>query len=296
MANRCKNKKYHYLYKTINLINNKYYYGMHSTNNINDKYLGSGRVIKRALKKYGKENFVKEILEFFDNRQQLAEAEKNKITKEMIQDKYCYNCMYGGEYFNTVGMVTVKDKDCNYFNVVNDDPRYLSGELVGVTKNYFNVYDENNKIIKICKTDQKYLSGQFKAITTGKITVKDKNGNTLYVDINDERYLSGELMAINKNKVTVKDKNGNTYHVDINDERYLSGELKHLWYGRKHKTESKDKISKSMQTKQQGEKNSQYGTCWITKDNENKKIKKINLEQFINEGWSKGRNIKNIIV
>jgi hypothetical protein len=43
---------------------------------------------------------------------------------------------------------------------------------------------------------------------------------------------------------------------------------------------------------QQGEKNSQYGTCWITKDGENKKIKKCELDFFENKGWKKGRICK----
>lgn len=43
---------------------------------------------------------------------------------------------------------------------------------------------------------------------------------------------------------------------------------------------------------QQGEKNSQYGTCWIHNNKENKKIKKEELENYINIGWIKGRKIK----
>ena len=44
---------------------------------------------------------------------------------------------------------------------------------------------------------------------------------------------------------------------------------------------------------QQGKNNSQYGTCWITKDGKNKKINKTELNNFINNGWTKGRVIKN---
>ena len=38
-----------------------------------------------------------------------------------------------------------------------------------------------------------------------------------------------------------------------------------------------------------GNSNSQYGTCWITKDGINKKIKKEELETYLNEKWVKGR-------
>lgn len=41
-----------------------------------------------------------------------------------------------------------------------------------------------------------------------------------------------------------------------------------------------------------GERNSQYGTCWIYKNNINKKIKKDLLPFYIKEGWLKGRKVK----
>ena len=41
-----------------------------------------------------------------------------------------------------------------------------------------------------------------------------------------------------------------------------------------------------------GERNSQYGTCWIYKNNINKKIKKDLLSVYIKDGWLKGRKVK----
>lgn len=48
------------IYKTTNLINNKIYVGKDSHNDSN--YFGSGTILVKAIKKYGKENFKKEIL------------------------------------------------------------------------------------------------------------------------------------------------------------------------------------------------------------------------------------------
>ncbi len=63
------------------------------------------------------------------------------------------------------------------------------------------------------------------------------------------------------------------------------------WNGKKHKEESKRKIGEANSILQQGKKNSQYGTCWIYKDNENKKIKKELLDSFLLKGWIKGRKM-----
>lgn len=54
-----------FVYITTNKIDGKQYIGSHSANDINDGYLGSGKYIKRAIKKYGKDNFERLILKEF---------------------------------------------------------------------------------------------------------------------------------------------------------------------------------------------------------------------------------------
>ena len=89
-------KTIHYLYKTTCIITGRYYIGMHSTCNVGDGYMGSGRRLTASLRKYGVDNHKKEILEFFDNRDLLIEAEIKAITPEMITDNNCMNLMGGG--------------------------------------------------------------------------------------------------------------------------------------------------------------------------------------------------------
>ena len=288
MANKNIDKNYHLLYKTTNILNGKYYYGIHSTNDLNDNYLGSGKYLRNSIHRHGKDNFKREIIKQFDNREELVQAEVELLTREILEDKRCMNINFGGKA-GKLGMVSVKDKDGKTFSVFCDDERYLSGELVHVTKNNITVKDQDGNTFNVLKDDPRYLSGELVGTTKGFVTMKDSAGNTLYLSIDDPRYLSGELFGHSFGMVNVKDINGNYFNVSINDPRYLSGELKHNLYGKTHSNETKNKISNSMKGKQTGSKNGSYGTCWITKDSQNKKIKKELLQSFINDGWIKGR-------
>jgi hypothetical protein len=91
-----KPKKYHYIYKTTNLLNDKYYIGVHSTNNLEDGYLGSGTTIAAAIQKHGEDNFKKEILEFFSCAEDKWLAEIKYVTLEVVRDPNSYNQAAGG--------------------------------------------------------------------------------------------------------------------------------------------------------------------------------------------------------
>jgi group I intron endonuclease len=93
---------YHYIYKTTNNINGKYYLGMRSTNKDpwNDPYLGSGKFLIKSIKKYGKENFNKEILGFYETREELALIESLIVSQEIVDDRNSYNMTTGGFGFS----------------------------------------------------------------------------------------------------------------------------------------------------------------------------------------------------
>ena len=88
--------RFHIIYKTTNLINGKIYVGLHSTNNLNDRYLGSGWVLKSAIKKYGRENFKKEVLLVLSSREEAREVEALVVDKEFIARSDTYNLQEGG--------------------------------------------------------------------------------------------------------------------------------------------------------------------------------------------------------
>lgn len=95
-------KKYNFVYKTTNNINGDYYYGVHSTDNFNDGYIGSGSRLKNSVNKYGKENFTREIVQFFSRSNCAYSLERAIVTPELINDEHCLNIAVGGYGSNTL--------------------------------------------------------------------------------------------------------------------------------------------------------------------------------------------------
>jgi len=90
-------KQYNYFYKIENTLNGKFYYGVHATDNLDDGYLGSGKRIGYAVKKYGKENFKKENLIFFETFSQALDYEAEIVNEVLLLDPSCYNLKCGGK-------------------------------------------------------------------------------------------------------------------------------------------------------------------------------------------------------
>ena len=84
------------IYKTINSIDGKYYIGCHQTDNLNDGYLGSGKYLKKAIKKYGAENFRFEILHSVSSKEKMFELERSIVNEDFVKDPLTYNLKIGG--------------------------------------------------------------------------------------------------------------------------------------------------------------------------------------------------------
>jgi hypothetical protein len=70
---------------------------MHSTSNLDDDYFGGGIKIKNSIKKYGKENHTREMLEFFTSRGDLVKREIELVNKDLLKDPLCMNINLGGD-------------------------------------------------------------------------------------------------------------------------------------------------------------------------------------------------------
>lgn len=105
------------VYKTINIVNGKIYYGFHSVDEAKilridrghgscfaDGYLGSGKLLKRALKRYGKRSFYQEIIGIFDLKEEAELLESQLANKDFVQRDDNYNIALGGNVRIFVGV------------------------------------------------------------------------------------------------------------------------------------------------------------------------------------------------
>lgn len=218
-----KENNIHYIYKTTCDVTGRWYVGMHSTTKLDDGYMGSGKILRYSIRKYGVENHTKEILEFLPTREELVLREIEIINKELMSDGLCMNLKEGGQggFFN---IEAVKKGRAITDKIL--EKKYGSDFRKIVVKNYRNSLSHDDKLI-----------------------------------------LSNKIKEAHKN-------------INFNFKTFE---------GKTHSDETKRLISEKMKGTGVGEKNSQFGTCWITKDGVNKKIKKENFETWSEQGWVKGR-------
>lgn len=195
-----KEKNHNYFYKITNLLNGKYYYGIHSTNNLNDGYFGGGERLSKAIKKYGKENFTKEIIIDYSTRKEASDHEKLIVTIELVKCEDCYNCRTGGdnEFVQIISEETKKKiSKANKGKKRSDDFKKLMKELNS---------KENNKNIGTKRSDETKLKmsiwqkGVPKSEKTKKLlSIASKNPNAINKSI---RHLE-KAIEVNKKSCIV---------------------------------------------------------------------------------------------
>ena len=93
----------YYTYKITCLLGSfkgKYYFGQRHTDKMpDDKYCGSGTLLGKYYKKYGKiegETYIKEIIQFYNSPEELNKAEYELIGDKYETDDMCLNLRAGG--------------------------------------------------------------------------------------------------------------------------------------------------------------------------------------------------------
>jgi len=121
---------YYYTYKTVNLSNGKYYIGAHKSDTPHDLfYLGSGSIINKAIEKYGIDNFINGVIDYYPDKVSMFEAEKLIIGDLWQIDSLCYNQSPGGCGGSGVGHI--KDMAWHKSPKPDDVKKKISKSLMG---------------------------------------------------------------------------------------------------------------------------------------------------------------------
>jgi len=224
------------IYKTTNLINEKIYIGKDKHNN--PSYYGSGKLLILAIKKYGKHNFKKEIIEECHSLEELNKSEIYWIEKlDATNKEIGYNLLKGGDggaIFGRVLSEETKQKISNSLKghiVLQDTRTLIKQNNKGVSRNKGKkVLDETKEKLRSINLGKK-LSIE----TKNKMSDAKKNLPIKHL-IDQAPWNKGKTLSDEtKNKIS-KSKKGKSY-----------GKIKFL------SNETKNKISDSLKGKKQSQ-------------------------------------------
>ncbi len=131
----------HYIYITTNIINGKKYIGQRKCpdNKIpkTDPYLGSGTALIKAINKYGKDNFTKEIFRTCQTQKQADRIETKLIIRHnACDDDMYYNISCGGQNNRSENHSEITSKVMS--NFYKDDYNYTSNRIKVNRQRYLN--------------------------------------------------------------------------------------------------------------------------------------------------------------
>lgn len=212
------------IYKTTNTINGKFYVGQDSKNN--PEYLGSGILLNKAIKKYGEQFFVKEILEYCSSKEELNEKEKFWIEKLKAKE-LGYNVADGGSGGNTY----TEETKTRVSNLLKN--KFVSQETrqkMSQSRRGFTHTEESKKKMSNAHTGKK-LTQEHKD-NIGKYSKTSVKSKEFLANIgNIQKYFpkGSKHSEETKKKISEKNKLNPTKH----------------WLGKKFSEETKRKISES---------------------------------------------------
>lgn len=243
-------RKFHTIYQTTNLINNKIYVGAHSTDDLTDEYCGSGTNIIRAIEKYGRDSFRKDILYIFEASEEMFSKEKEIVTPEFLKREDVYNIVeggYGGYNKGTTGLKhlhhsTTNERCAVHPNAVGKmlQEGWVIGRNMSPTTDTIWIYKDTEK----------------RMIFPNELTMYQKEG-----------WQKGLPKSPTEGKVWI-------YHTELDEYSLcetseLSMKLSNGWIKQKWAPIKK-------------------GSTWVNNGIDNLRIRKNEIDNYITNGWKKG--------
>ena len=169
-----------------------------------------------------------------------------------------------------------------------DDGYMGSGTRINYAKKKYGIMNFKKEILKICESADEMLAEEAKIVNEEFLKRDDVynlicGGRGSWFFINAKKQIDEQFRNQIRKSLSKSLKR-----------RHNTGEAKSWkdnfsWFGLKHSEDTKHKMKNSHVGKHIGNKNSQFGTCWIRNQQISKKIKKEDIEIYLRQGWLKGR-------
>lgn len=186
---------YGYVYKTTNNVNGKIYIGQKKSKiYLQENYLGSGKLIRKSINKYGVDNFSNELLCWCLSKEELDFAEKYYISLYNSTDSSIgYNISDGAQGGNLGDKVNAK----------------ISKSLIGhtVSKETKLKISEKNKGRKLTSDQRKKISKANKGRKVSEQTRQKMSESAKLVDRSNFKYNTGKVCITNGDEIKFVDKN-----------------------------------------------------------------------------------------
>lgn len=193
------------IYKITNILNGKIYIGKDAYNRKN--YFGSGLIIKSAIRKYGKQNFIKEILEECQDLKELSKREIYWIEKlNSRNSEIGYNIAIGGDNVMTGRTCTNEHKQ--KISMSLSGVKKTENAKISMSKARLNTRSKEFSILAIDKQTgekNKFISQTVacKSLNLPVYTIKNNLCNKyifLLFDDNDNFYKPTKFIQVFKNE------------------------------------------------------------------------------------------------
>ena len=188
---------YHYVYRISNTKEQKHYYGKRSSKvepkkDLGIKYFSSSKDKNFILdQKHNPKNYKYKVVHSYSSSEQAIRAEiylHNKLNVD-ANPAFYNKSKQTATKFSTTGRVTAKDANGVIFSVDCDDPRYTSGQLVGVNKG-FKYTDEVCEIMSKAHKGKSFTDEHKSNLSKAKKGVPIKVSEKSLIALEENRYKS----------------------------------------------------------------------------------------------------------
>lgn len=156
--------------------------------------MGSGQALRLAFKKYGINNFKKEILEYFNSEEELYAREKEIVNEDFIKRSDTYNVIKGGtgqwsyvnKFINSNEFMTKIGKLGNdaFQRKVQNDLEFRNTWKTKISKGIKNFYKNNPE----AKYKNKYKHNGYKHSEETKLKMREIKKKNLPVGDKNSQY------------------------------------------------------------------------------------------------------------